>query len=127
MSAKGLFDVATLLAFLAALAERILQRFVQGLWDALWEEIFRAVTRAEEEWKASGQGQAKKAWVMEQVMKFVDERAKLNWLERLIVQMFVSKAVDALIATVNEELGHNWVEPVRKLKEKLAAELPLVE
>ena len=120
-------QLATLLAFLAALAERILQRFVQGLWDALWEEVFRAVAEAEEKWRESGQGKAKKAWVMEQVMKFIDERAKLNWLQRLVVQLLVDKAIDAIVATVNEELGRNWVERVKELKQKLAAALPLVE
>lgn len=119
--------LATVLAFLAALAERFLRRFAQGLWDAMWEEIFRAVAEAEEKWQESGQGQAKKAWVMEQVMRFVDERARLNWLQRLVVQLLVDKAIDAIVATVNEELGQNWVERVKEVKARLAAALPLVE
>ena len=121
--------VRAVLAFLLAIGERILQKVAQGLWDELWRYVFAAVKEAEQKWEESGRGAAKKEWVLEQALKFIDERAKgqLNWLQRLILRLLIGEVVDAIIELVNEEFGHDWVAKVREVERRLAGILPLVE
>lgn len=124
----GIGNVASAaLAFLVALAERILTRIANELWQETWRQIIAAVKAAEEMWEESGRGAAKREWVIEQVMGFIESRAKLNWLQKVLVRMFIGEVVDAIIRTVNEELGHDWAKKVAQLERELAARLPVIE
>jgi len=122
-------DVArVVLAFLAALVQRFLTRVAQELWDQLWAQIFAAVAEAEERWIESGSGAKKKEWAVNAVMSAIEERiSSLGWLQKMILRLFIGEVIDAIIATVNDELGHDWVEKVKQVERDLAARLPVIE
>ena len=113
------------LAFLAAFVAAFLQRLVKGLWEELWQEIFKAVVEAEKQW-GEKTGPQKREQVINQILAYIDERAKLTWLQKMIVRMFVAQLVDALVAQVNETLGHDWLAKAQEVKAKLEAALPIV-
>src|SRR5690625_2248364 len=124
MAAVKAVDVV--LAFLLGFVQRLLANVAQGLWDEVWEQIVTGVARAEQKWTESGQGAAKKTWVVDTVMEFVLARAELNWLQRQIVKLFVGRAVDAVVQTVNDELGKDWADRVKEFERELAAKVPFI-
>lgn len=119
-------NITPVLAFLWAIVEPMLVKIANELWDGLWEEIFLAVVQAEKKWTEQGMGEAKKAEALAFVMAYIDKQ-KLNILQKMLVKMFVSKAIDAIVAGVNEQLGRNWVERVKTLEQTLAEKLPVIE
>jgi hypothetical protein len=120
------FNITPVLAFLWAVVEPMLVKAANELWDGLWEEIFKAVMTAEEKWTEQGVGAAKKAEALALVVAYIDA-TKLNFLQKMVVKLFASKAIDAVVAGVNEQLGHNWVERVKALETALAEKLPVIE
>lgn len=119
-------NITPILAFLWAVVEPMLVKAANSLWDGLWEEIFKAVMIAEEKWTAEGMGEAKKAEALALVVAYIDA-TKLNFLQKMVVKLFASKAIDAVVAGVNEQLGHDWVERVKALEVSLAEKLPVIE
>lgn len=115
------------LIFLSALVRSFLVNLVQNLWDGLWEEIFIAVAKAESRWDEGGRGEKKKEWVMSEVLSYLDEQANLNFIQRQVARLFVSRVVDAVIETLNESLGKDWVERIRELEGTLADRIPFID
>lgn len=107
-------------AFLLGLVQRFFTRAAQGLWEGLWEQIFAAVAFAERRWVEAGRGAEKRGWAVQTVMGYLDEKAKLGWLQRMIVKLFVGRVVDAVVDTANAELGQDWVARVQELERNLA-------
>ena len=99
----------------------------QSLWRATWSEIFLAVEFAERKWEQSGRGENKKRWVIKQVMAFVKQRAKLNWLQRRIIILLISQVANAIVDSLNEEIGHNWIKHVESLERELAGKIPFID
>ncbi|QTL97102.1 hypothetical protein GM661_03465 [Iocasia frigidifontis] len=125
MGDESLLDIVW--AFFYGYVKKILNSLVNNLWDELWVEIIKGVNLAEQKWKESGQGEAKKKWVMEQVMTFINEQTELNWLQKKLVYIFVDKTIDALIDTFNEELGKDWGNKVAEWKEMLEGKIPFID
>lgn len=120
--------ISIVLAFLAAVVQRFLTRVAQELWDQLWTQIFAAVAEAEQRWVEAGQGAQKRDWAVNTVMTAIEEKiTSLGWIQRMILRLFIGEVVDAIIATVNDELGHDWVEKVKQVERELAAKLPIIE
>jgi hypothetical protein len=114
-------------AFLVAL----LTRAANGLWQATFAKLFEAIDQAEAKWTAEGEGKVKRDWVVAQVMIFVDEKLKsagkpLAWLDRWLVQMAVGAIADAVVATLNDTLGHGWRAQAEELERKWAEALPVI-
>jgi hypothetical protein len=118
--------ISSVLTFLWLLVRPVLEKIAQGLWDEIWEQIIVAIQAAEAKWVEAGRGEAKKADVVATVMAFIESRRKLSWLEEWFVRMFVGKAVDAIIAQINEAAGKDWGQKVAELEQQLADKLPVV-
>jgi len=119
--------ISSVLTFLWLLIYPVLEKVAQGLWDEIWEKIIKAVCAAEAKWIEAGRGEAKKAEVVASVMAFIEGKKKLSWLEGYFVRLFVSKAVDAIIAQINESAGKDWGAKVAELEKQLADRLPVIE
>lgn len=120
-------NIGSVLAFLWLLVEPLLKRIANELWDGIWEQIILAVQHAEQKWAEAGRGETKKAEVIATVMAYVNEHAKLNWIQLQFVKLFVSKVVDAIVDELNEKAGKDWGEKVKELERNLAIKLPVIE
>lgn len=112
---------------LAAVVQKILQSIAQGLWDGLWATIFQAVAYAEQKWAESGHGAEKKQWAKEQIMAFVNEKAQLSWIQRMLLNMFLDNVIDALVKEINDALGHDWTEAVKGVEKYLNEKIPFIK
>jgi hypothetical protein len=115
------------LAVLWLILQPILEKLAQGLWDEIWEQIIAAVAVAEAKWEENGRGAAKKADVMATVMAFIEDKKKLGLIDGFLVRLFVSKAIDAIIAQINETAGKDWGQKVADLEQQLADKLPVID
>ena len=114
-------------AFLWLLIAPTLEKLAQGLWDEIWEQIIAAVVTAENKWAEAGPGEAKKADVIKVVMEFIESKKKLGLFDGWIVRLFVSKAVDAIVAQINETAGKDWGKKVAEYERQLAEWLPVID
>jgi hypothetical protein len=114
-------------AFLWLLIAPTLEKLAQGLWDEIWEQIIAAVVTAENKWAEAGRGEAKKADVIKVVMEFIESKKKLGLFDGWIVRLFVSKAVDAIVAQINETAGKDWGKKVAEYERQLAEWLPVID
>lgn len=119
--------ISSVLTFLWLLVYPVIEKIAQGIWDEIWEKIIEAVCAAEAKWIETGRGEAKKADVVATVMAFIEKKKKLSWLEGYFVRLFVSKAVDAIIAQINESAGKDWGAKVAEMEKQLADRLPVIE
>ena len=110
------------LAFLFAWAERLLE----AVWEGFWEIVIEGVVIAEERWQESDQGQKKKAFVQEKVMKYAEKHLELNWIYRQALRIFLSRVLDVLIGKINEDLGKDWVEHVERMERELRDLVPYI-
>ena len=99
----------------------------QNLWDAMWEELFLAIEEAQRSWESSGHGKQKRSWVIEEVVSYLDRRARLNWWQRKIFRIFLGQVIDAIIKTTSDQLGPNWVSRAENLKVSLAGKLSFID
>jgi len=120
-------NINGILAFLWVIVQSVLTRVANEVWDGLWEQIIIAVNEAEAKWEADGRGAAKKAEVVAAVMTFVKAKAELSWLQNMLLNLFVSKAVDAIVTEMNEAAGKGWGAKVAELEQKFANQLPVIE
>ncbi|WP_245579475.1 glycoside hydrolase family 108 protein [Halonatronum saccharophilum] len=107
-----------ILSFLGLIVRNILNNTLEGLWGEVWEIIFELVIEAEKRWDESGKGKEKKKWVMDKLMKYINENINLNWIKKQLIEFFLSKVIDALIATLNEFVGNDWIDKVEELEEE---------
>ncbi len=114
-------------ALLLAVLQRILRRVAQQLWDELWAELFKVIAQAELEWQEAGQGSVKKEWALARAMEFLEKRVRLNVVQRQIARFVISKVIDAVVASINAELGHDWTGKAKEFQKKLADLLPFVQ
>ena len=56
-------------------------------------------------------------------MKYINQKAEPNWIKRQIINLFISRVVDALVKTLNEELGKDWIDQAEELEEDWYKEL----
>lgn len=111
---------------LIGVVQRILQGIAQGLWDGLWNAIFQAVAYAEQKWEESGRGAEKKAWAKEQILAYVNQKAQLSWVQRMIFNLFVDNVIDTLVDEINNALGHNWSDAVKEVEKELNEKIPFI-
>jgi len=115
------------LLLLVGVVQKSLQSIAQGLWDGLWATIFQAVAYAEQKWVESGHGAEKKQWAKEQIMAFVNEKAQLSWIQRMLLNMFLDNVIDALVKEINDALGHDWTEAVKGVEKYLNEKIPFIK
>lgn len=120
---KGIL-LSIVISSVRRLLSRVILKAGKNLWDATWSEIFTAIERAERRWQESGEGEKKKEWVISTVLDYIKERASLNWLQHKMVSFFISAVADAIVETVNEEVGHSWLKSVKSLEEELSHKIP---
>jgi len=96
------------------------------IWIDLWELIFSAIAEAEKQFQQDS-GKLRKEWVMDQVVHFLGERAKLNFIQNFLVQVVISRTIDAIIAQINAEFGHDWVAKAKEVERQLADKLPIID
>ncbi len=117
-----------LLSFSISFVRRLLSNIFittgKNLWDATWSEIFTAVEMAEKRWKESGKGEKKKEWVINTVLEYIESQTSLYWFQKRIIRFFISSVADAIIETLNEEVGQSWVKKVESLERELAHKIP---
>ena len=106
-----------MLSFLSFFVRRVLDDDIDELWDEIWEKIFTLVIEAENKWDEKNRGKEKKKWVVEKVMKYIKQKVEPNWIKRQIINLFISRVVDRLVNTLNEELGKDWIEQAEELEE----------
>ncbi len=63
---------------------------------------------------------------MNEVMSCLDEQANLNLIQRQVARLFVSRVVDAIIETLNETLGKDWVKRIQEIEGTLADNIPFI-
>lgn len=117
-----------LLSFSISFVRRLLSNIIittgKNLWDATWSEIFTAVEKAEKRWKESGKGEKKKEWVIDTVLEYIESQTSLYWFQKRIIRFFISSVADAIIETLNEEVGQSWVKKVESLERELSHKIP---
>lgn len=111
------------LGLLSAFFRSLLNSTKKNLWNELWEKLFEFVIKAENYWEEQGRGEEKKDWVKKKVMGFVNDAVGLNWIQRRALSFFLSIVVDSLIATLNNQLGKDWIDKVEDVEENWANKL----
>lgn len=114
--------VSIALAFLGA----FLTRVANMAWDDLWAKLYELIARAEE-FYYSEEGQKRKQWVLDETMKWMEETLKPSPIQRFILKFAVGILIDALVKSINDTLGHDWVSKAREVEERLADILPVIE
>ena len=104
---------------LYGIAMKFLAMLGQAGWDGFWHVLFWAVGQAEELWQESGQGEAKKKWVVDTVVGFLQEKFEFGWILKTSLNLLVSQVVNTLIGQINEQLGKDWVEHAYELEQKV--------
>lgn len=117
----------TALALAWVFLQDVLVRMANSMWDALWEQIFLAVAKAERDWEEAGAGAKKKEQVVAEVMAWLDEKAKLSFVQRIIARFLVGHVVDALVAEFNARLGKDWVSKAKEIERKIADLIPVID
>lgn len=107
----------SVMAFISFIVRRITNSIAKNLWQEVWAKIFEYVVKAEEYWEEKNRGQQKKEWVIRKVKSFILEKRGLNWIKIKIIEVFLSLILDAIISTLNEEIGNDWVDVVEELEE----------
>lgn len=118
---------SSLMALLLGLVTSFLKDFAQEVWDGLWEELAKAAVKAEKKWKKAGEGRKKRKFVIKKVMNYINEKTDLSWLEKRIVSLFVGNVVDALIDTLNKNLGKDWGDVVMDIEDNVDNYIPFIE
>lgn len=104
----------------------ILRRTVRRMWDDIWEQVFEAVVQAEEQY-GRGLGQEKKQAVISTVETWVRSRVESwSFIHSMILRYVLSRLIDAVIAQVNEALGHDWLKAAQETKTSLEQAIPFL-
>lgn len=109
-----------------AIAMRLLETIPQALWDGFWAVIIESVKQAEEKY-GRGLGEQKREQVIGQALEYVMKIRKLNAIQRWALKLFLGRVIDSIIAELNKMAGHNWVNVVDQIKDRLAAKIPFVK
>lgn len=112
-----------IVSFISLLVKRILNNVAKNLWDEFWTKVLEYVVKAEEYWNEEGKGKQKKDWVSRRIKDFVMEHKELSWIKIKILDLFLSIVLDALIATLNEELGQDWKDYIEELEDNWKDEI----
>ncbi len=115
------------LGLLVRFAERTLRRIGNHVWIGAWELKIEGVAEAEKYWEEKGRGEDKKEFVIKKVMGYIEGQKNLNFITRKILEMFVSRMVDAILEQLNEEIGKDWASQVEDLRDKLAGKIPFID
>jgi len=113
--------VAVLIGFI----RNLLESAAQNLWEGLWEEIFKAVVEAEIKWKDEGMGDKKKEFVKDWIIDFLENHPSLDlgWIQQRLVNIFINQVIDAIVDSLNEELGHDWLKRAEEVERNLSGRL----
>lgn len=98
-----------------AILKELLQKAAGAVWDDLWTVLILEAAEAEEKWKA-GIVKDKKATVVAKVLDWLSTKVQIKTIQRWIISLVLGYMVDALIAELNDILGHNWAERVAEVK-----------
>lgn len=113
-----------ILEWLGNIGEQMLRKLSQSFWNELWLAISTAVQNAEVQYHS---GSFKREKVIEAALIFITHRVKMNWLQRKLVALFIGFVIDQAIATINENLGKDWITKLNEVKERLEEILPFIE
>ena len=116
-----------IIASIIILAERILRNVSQSLWETIWEQIFLSVEAAEKKWRDSGMGETKVQWVIDTVLEWIGEKANLNWWQKQIVRLFIKEIASAIVDSLNEQVGKDWINTVEQWQTSLADKVWFIE
>lgn len=118
-------------SFIIALASKIaldlLKSATHGLWEGFWAVIFDGIKEAELAWKGSGQSEAKKKYVLNQIFQFIDRSTKMNFVQKWAMKTFCSRVIDLIVERLNTQLGQSWVAVVGDIKKYLEDKIPYVK
>lgn len=113
--------VSIALAFLAGMAVKV----ANMAWDDIWGKLFELVAEAEAQWE-SGQGEQKKEWVLQQTILWMDSTLKPTGFQRFLLKLAIGALIDAIVKTLNDELGNDWVARAREIEKYLSDILPVI-
>lgn len=106
-----------------AVLKGLLQRAAGAVWDDLWAVLIIEAAEAEEKWKA-GIVKDKKATVVTKVLEWLSTKVQIKGLQRWLISLVLGYLVDALIAELNEVLGHDWADRVAEVKDDVTDLIP---
>ncbi len=104
------------LKFLTTILRSLLLTATKEVWKGLWEQIFFAVDYAEKKWIETGQGEAKKEEVIQNITDYLEEHTSLGWIRKKIILVLISRILKAMIDVLNETAGHDWSEQISGVK-----------
>ncbi len=107
--------------------ENVLSSIADAVWDALWAVIFDGIAEAERKWDEGNWAKEKKQFVIDEVIKFVENHEKLGWVKKQAVKMFVSIVIDKVIVELNDEIGQDWVKQAKKVENNLDDYFPWID
>lgn len=113
-----------IVAIASQIAMGFLKSLAQELWNAFWDVVFDAVRDAEKKWTV---GAVRKNWVIEQIMKYLTTKKKMNGIQKWAMRILLERVVDAIIAQLNQSAGHDWGQKVLDLKAYLASKIPFID
>lgn len=109
------------LAFLGAL----LSKAANLVWDDIWAKLYELIAQAETLYYSEA-GLKRKDWVIEQSLIWLDEKLKPSGIQRFILKFALTSLVDALVKSLNDTIGHNWVDKAKEIETRLAGTLPVI-
>jgi hypothetical protein len=123
--AESLFNtvVCTLLAWLGT----ILKRAANLTWRDAWKAIFQYMVQAEKQWTDKDQGAQRKEWVIQEATKWFDGHVKVSFWEHWFVQLAFEEIINNLIVSLNDKLGHNWLNAAVNFEMMLNGELGWID
>jgi hypothetical protein len=114
---------AAVVTYLKAFASRVLNL----LWDDLGALIISGLVIAEQKWVESGMGSLKKQWVLDEVMKYAESKAKLGFIQKTIFKYMLGVFIDAIVDEFNDRMGRDWGVKAEEIKKEWADKLPIIE
>lgn len=114
-----------LTAGLALLWHWVLKELRIG-WNDLWSIVFQGILKAEHDYAGqTGVGPQKRAQVQKDVVDWIGQHGKLNFIQRLVVNSIVGDAIDAIVTGLNSK-GKDWVAQANAVKLDIEARLPFL-
>jgi len=95
---------------LGAFVEDLLKDLGDAVWDSTWEVLEDAIIKAEKKWDNGELIGERKEFVLNTVINYIQSQGYLGWIQGWMVRSFLSKAIDQVVAQLNDRLGHDWVK-----------------
>jgi hypothetical protein len=110
-----------------SIAMGFLQKLTKTVWELIWNEIFAAIVLAEKKWNDLGKGAVKKDWFINEIVRFINGKRKMNGVQEWAMRKFLNVIADEIVKELNSQLGNDWVEKADRVKELLEKKIPFVK